>query len=136
MSGIERLTMSALAPLEALLGDDYPERLREMATCMYAQLLDEQDLQSLGRDRLAQMAAQLTNALSAELGGGNFYMHKAVAWRLSQRDRQLVNEFNGSNIPALAHRYRLTETRVRQILAAAKAEEFQRRQPPLFGLEP
>ncbi|WP_374432179.1 Mor transcription activator family protein [Ideonella dechloratans] len=136
MSGIERLTMSTLAPLEALLGDDYPERLREMATCMYAQLLDEQDLQSLGRDRLAQLAAQLTNALSAELGGGNFYMHKAVAWRLSQRDRQLVNEFNGSNIPALAHRYRLTETRVRQILAAAKAEEFQRRQPPLFGLEP
>ena len=136
MSGIERLTMSALAPLEALLGDDYPERLREMATCMYAQLLDEQDLQSLGRDRMAQLAAQLTNALSAELGGGNFYMHKAVAWRLSQRDRQLVNEFNGSNIPALAHRYRLTETRVRQILAAAKAEEFQRRQPPLFGLEP
>lgn len=136
MSGIERLTMSALAPLEALLGDDYPERLREMATCMYAQLLDEQDLQSLGRDRLAQLAAQLTNALSAELGGGNFYMHKAVAWRLSQRDRQLVNEFNGSNIPWLAHRYRLTETRVRQILAAAKAEEFQRRQPPLFGLEP
>lgn len=135
MSGIERLTMSALAPLEALLGDDYPERLREMATCMYAQLLDEQDLQGLGRDRLAQLAAQLTNALSAELGGGNFYMHKAVAWRLSQRDRQLVNEFNGSNIPALAHRYRLTETRVRQILAAAKAEEFQRRQPPLFGLE-
>jgi Mor family transcriptional regulator len=47
-----------------------------------------------------------------------------------------VDEFNGSNIPALAHRYRLTETRVRQILAAAKAEEFQRRQPPLFGAEP
>jgi len=136
MSGIERLTMSALAPLEALLGDDYPERLREMATCMFAQLLDEQDLQALGADRLAQLAAQLTNTLSAELGGGNFYMHKAVAWRLSQRDRQLVNEFNGSNIPALAHRYRLTETRVRQIRAAAKAEEFQRRQPPLFGLEP
>lgn len=129
---IERLTGRDLAPLEALVDEAYPERLRDMATCLFAHMLDEPEFAGLEPARVARLALDMTDSLSTELGGGNFYMHKGHRYRLSVRDRQMMREYRGNNIPELAVRYHLTETRIRQIVAAFEAEEFARRQPPLF----
>lgn len=131
---LERLTGRDLAPLEALIDADYPERLREMATCLFATLIEDPLSSALPRPALARLALDLTDQLSTELGGANFYMHKGHHYRLSLRDRQMMREYRGNNIPQLAAKYRLTETRVRQIVAAYEAEEFARRQPSLPGL--
>lgn len=122
---LHMVSAAELAPLDAVIDPDYPERLREMATVIYLALRD-QDPQTPPAD----MAVALTEALSIEMGGGSFYMHKGVEYRMTKRDRDVMREFNGRNIHLLARKYNLTEMRIRQIIAA----QFDRDQGKLPGI--
>lgn len=130
--GLATATAEQLAPLEAAFDSAYPERLRDVATCLYLQLLAER-LPGIAPPALAGIALRQTELLSQELGGGNFYMHKGTSYRLSVRDREMCGRFKGNNFPELARAYDLTEQRVRQIVAAWQREELERRQSPLFS---
>lgn len=125
------LTPEQRGPLEGLLPLEYPERLREMAMALYAELLELLPDHPGGAHHLAWVAFSQCERLSTELGGGNFYMHKGKAYRLTQRDREMMARYNGRNIPQLARHYGLTETRVRQIVDAYYREFQARRQPQL-----
>lgn len=131
-TSLAEVTPDVLAPLERLFDDAYPERLREIATCLFLELLDADGLaQLLGVPRLAQLALDQTERLSFDLGGESFYMHRGVRYRLSLRDRQIVDEFNGRNQHQLARQHGLSVMRIYQIIAAWREEEIARRQGQL-----
>lgn len=124
--GLEHLSAADLAPLERSFADDYPERLREMARVIFMEL----NAQDLSRPT-HELAIEITEAVSAEIGGSSFYMHKGHAYRLKQRDRQIAAEFNGQNLHLLARKYNRTEMRIRQILDACNRERVERDQGKL-----
>lgn len=128
-TSLAQVTPDVLAPLERLFDDAYPERLREIATCLFLELLDADGLATLlGVPRLAQLALDQTERLSFDLGGESFYMHRGTRYRLSLRDRQIVAEFNGRNQHQLARKHGLSVMRIYQIIAAWREEEIARRQ--------
>lgn len=126
------LSAAQLAPLESLFDESYPERLREVAACLYQRLIEAQSLQAAhGAERLALLALEQTELLSQELGGDSFYMHKGHAYRLAQRNRQIGEEYNGRNLDELVRKYDLCKVRIRQIVADWERRERARRQGAL-----
>jgi Mor family transcriptional regulator len=60
---------------------------------------------------------EATLQLSEYLGGTRFYFRKIDGLLMDKRDERIRKEFNGGNHVELARRYRLTETRIRDILS-------------------
>lgn len=128
---LEQVTAADLAPLEEVLDPEYPERLRDMATVIYIALQDH------GQDMPApELALALTEAVSLELGGGQFYMVKGFLHRkgLTKRDREIAQQSTGYNLHLLARKHNLTDMRIRQIVSAYKHEQFLARQDQLPGM--
>lgn len=121
-----------LAPVGLVLDPSYPESLREVTELLYLELVDaEPEAPAQARAlELARLALRQTERLSSELGGTNFYMHKATSYRLSPRNRAMCAEFRG-DYKILARRYKLTEQQVRNIVDAWQKEEFARKQNSL-----
>lgn len=140
-----RLTPAEAAVLESALPEGLTESMRELAWCLFEALalLDERagqprpdaawlaQLQGMTRMVLAQV-----QHLANEIGGRPMYLAKGISVHLSARDRQLCAEFRGNNYRDLAHKYNLTEMRVRQIVDTWQREQFNRRQGRLPGLDP
>lgn len=129
-----------LAPLEALFVPTYPQPLRDLATSMFMELIERNaDLpEHPGRaPRLAQLALALTNRLSLDFGGTNFYMHKAVSHHLTQRNWIMFGLFDNRRwtYKTLGHKYGLSEVQVRNIIQACLDEEVAKRQGRLPGLD-
>ena len=132
---LEQTSAEEIAPIEAVLDPAYPERLRDIATSLYLELIGQDELrQMMGLPRLAQLALALTERVSTDLGGSYFYMHKGTSYRLTSRDRAMCAKFNGRNYHQLAREHDLTEMRVRQIVNAWQLDAFSRRQGNL-GLD-
>ena len=131
------VTSEDLAPLEAVMDEAYPARLREVAEHLFLQLVDEEEQapDPARAQQLAEIAMRQTERLSLELGGGNFYMHKGVSFRLTPRNREMCAKFTGNNYDVLALQYNLSDMRVRQIIGEWQLEQFTRRQGTLPGLE-
>ncbi len=128
---LEQVTAADLAPLERVLDPEYPERLRDMCTVIFLALQDH------GQDTpAAELALALTEAVSLELGGGSFYMHKGFVFRqgLTKRDREIAEQARSNNLHILARRHGITEMRVRQIVDAYRQEQFLARQGQLPGM--
>ncbi|MOA58273.1 Mor transcription activator family protein [compost metagenome] len=53
--------------------------------------------------------------------------------KLSRRDRQIYDDFNGSNQSALARKYGVSLQWVYKIIKAVRKEEIARRQGDMFG---
>ncbi len=120
---LEELTAAEIEPLENLFHPKYPEKLRDVARTLFVGLLDLQQGQT--PLQAAHLALELTEGLSQELGGDQFYMHKGTRYRLTARDREIVAEYKGWNINELAKRHNLSDMRIRQIWAAHVAEQRQ-----------
>lgn len=130
--------------LEALLPEGLTETMREVALCLFMPLAlqDSRAGQCCPDDAwravltaMARAVLLQLDSLAAHMGGQPIYLAKGMAVGLNARDRRLCSEFRGNNYPELARRYRLTEMRVRQIVAAWQQEQFQARQAGLPGLE-
>ena len=128
---LEQVTAADLAPLERLLDPEYPDRLRDMCTVIYLALQDH------GQDIPAEeLALALTEAVSLELGGASFYLHKGFLFRkkLTARDREIAEQARHNNIHILARKHNITEMRVRQIVGEYRHEQFLARQDQLPGM--
>lgn len=136
MAKLQTLTVQDLAVLQALVPQDYPERLVEIATSLFAFLVDNPLAHGMTRQQQAALALGQTEGLRADHGGSMFYFPAAHSYQLTLRDRQMIREFTGNNIRQLAVKNGLSETRVRQIIAAWEAEDRERRQMKLPGLTP
>ncbi len=116
-----------------VLNDALPEGLHptlvEMAEQMFLALAEDAEaVQVLGKPRLAQIVADQVDRVALRCGGGQFYLPKGLALKLSQRDREIFDRFNGRNKRELAREYGVTEMRIDQIVAAVRRAEFERRQ--------
>lgn len=138
------MTTAELAVLESMLPEKMTDRMRDVAVCMFEALvlLDARAGQvAPGGDWLAQLQtwsaqvmAQMQH-IANEVGGEAIYFAKGLAMHVSARDRELYAKFNGHNHRELAKAYNITETRVRQIIAAIERERFLQRQGNLLDFD-
>ena len=141
MKASRHMTAAELAVLEAMLPEKMTEDMRSVAVCMFEALvlLDERSGQAVPCggwiEQLqvwsTQVMAQMQH-IANEVGGTAIYFAKGLAMHISSRDRELYARFNGHNHRELARMYNITETRVRQIIAAIERERFLARQNKLF----
>lgn len=142
----QRRYMSApeLAVLETALPEKMTEDMRAVAVCMFEAvvLMDGRCGQAApAGEWLAQLQAWAVQVMAqmqhiaAEVGGTAIYFAKGLAMHISTRDRELYARFNGHNHRELAKLYDITETRVRQIIAAIERERFLQRQGKLAGFD-
>lgn len=135
----EPIQAADLAPLEALFSSSYPQALRDLATSIFMGLLEQSANlpRHPGRShRLAQLALALTNRLSRDFGGTHFYINKAVAHHMTERNREMYALYDNKRwtYKKLGHKYGLTEVQVRNIITACLEEDIARRQGRLPGL--
>lgn len=114
-----------LAPLNAQLPGGMHPTHREMAEAVYLHLAeDEEAVQSLGLDRLAELAVGQVDRVAQLIGGCYFYMPKGIGIRLSARDREIAAAWRGNNGHVLARQYKVSEMRIGQILKKWRLEQF------------
>lgn len=140
-SAKRHMTGAELSVLEAMLPEKMTERMRDVAVCMFEALVlldDRAGQKAPGGDWLVQLQTWATQVLAQmqhianEVGGEAIYFAKGLAMQVSSRDRELYAKFNGHNHRELAKAYDITETRVRQIIAAIERERFLERQGSLL----
>ena len=134
------LTAEQLAPLEALFGASYPQTLREMATSVYAALLERASTlpEHPGRaQRLARLALDITNRLSRDFGGNGLYVPQAMTFHLTARNREMyaLHDNKRWTYKTLGKKYDLSESQVRNIIAACMEDELAERQHGLPGFD-
>lgn len=109
---------------------EYPEILADVVDDLTTRLADHVEPQSARK-----IAFEHAEYLRKHWGGQDLYIPKGVAWDLSERDRQMVKEFNGHNHDQLARKYNLTTVRVYQILKVAQREWLGKNQTDIFATE-
>lgn len=128
-----QVTLEDLAPLNAVLGADLPELLRETTEVLYLQLVDEEDAKPNAERcaRLAHIALAQMVRLSELIGGSQPYWPSAKNFELSKRNQQMCDEFRGDYI-AMARKYKMTERHARTIVDLWQKQRFMKRQGGLF----
>lgn len=123
------LTPEQIGPLEALMTGAFPDTWRDFARSHYLTLLALHAGRAPGE--LAAEAIELTRGIAQDLGGSQPYIPVGHFFAADAKAMRVVNGFTGDNHRELALRESITESRVRQILAAWRNEQFERRQASL-----
>lgn len=82
-----------------------------------------------------EIARDCAHDICAGHGGAFMYIPKDVEFELTKRDLEIFERFNGQNLHELVEEYKVTHTRIYQIVARVKAEEIRKRQSRLPGLD-
>lgn len=69
------------------------------------------------RDLVECIGIDAYKNLVKNFSGSNVYIPKTATLIAKRRNRQIYNEFNGSNIKQLAKSYNLSEIQIRRIIA-------------------
>lgn len=109
--------------------DRRAELLSDLATHTAA-IVQEYGLEA---DVAEQVGAALADFVADHWGGQIITIPKDHAFRLSQRDRLILGEFNGANHAELARRYKMAERSIYKLLARAIRRERDLMQGQLFG---
>jgi Mor family transcriptional regulator len=116
------------------LDAEYPEVLADIAREVHQRLMTHPKAK-LPHPVAAEVALQVAESVRKNIGGVSTYIPRGHMYEISVRDRKLWEEFKGDNYQELAHRYDMTEMRVRQIVARVAAAERAKRQQNLFEAE-
>ncbi len=118
-----------LALLDAGLPDDLNATLREVVGALFLHLVEDGELvDALGLDRLAEIAIGQMDRLSFDLGGASFYLPKGIGCKLSVRDREIGERYNGRNKHLLAREFGVSDMRIDQIYKRWRQAEMAKRQ--------
>ena len=107
-----------------------PELLVDLAEQCSQALREKAGLDHAQAD---QVAREVADRMAAHWGGQNIYFPMGLSYRLSQRDRQIYDEFTGANHSDLARKWGVSLQWVYKIVKTVGAEEIARRQGDLFG---
>ncbi len=107
-----------------------PELLVDLSL-QVAQALIE--LADLGADQANQLGREIADRMAGHWGGQNIYFPMGVSYRLSQRDRQIFDEFRGDNHAELARKFGVSLQWIYKIIKAVRREEIAARQRDLFA---
>jgi Mor family transcriptional regulator len=126
---LHELTPEQIGPLEALMTGAFPDTWRDFARSHFLTLLTLH----AGRApaELASEAVELTRGIAQDLGGSQPYIPVGHFFAADAKAMRVVSGFTGNNHRELATRENITESRVRQILAAWRNEQFERCQGTL-----
>jgi len=88
----------------------------------------------LASDLADQVGAAVADALADDFGGQVLSFPKDCAYRLSQRDRAILEAHRrGASLAELAHQYKITDRGLRMLLRRAESRDRDLRQQQLFG---
>ncbi|NPE59253.1 DNA-binding protein [Dickeya dadantii] len=83
-----------------------------------------------------EVAEQIGEAVASKMmqvwGGQNVYFPMGMAWKVSQRDRQIFTAFNGHNHHELARQFGCSLQWVYSVVKRVRKEELARMQGRLF----
>ncbi len=111
--------------MDNLAENKYPEVIVDLAA-KFTELFEKNGIAE--SKKLGWDTAILVNT---ELAGQQAYFPRRHL--VSQRDRQIYREYNGTNHAALAKKYDMTERQIYNIVARIRQEEFERNQLGLFS---
>lgn len=88
---------------------------------------------SLAPEAAEQVGREIADRMASHWGGQNIYFPMGLSYRLSQRDRQIYDEFNGHNHSELARKYGVSLQWIYKIIKTVRREDMARRQSDMFG---
>ena len=106
-----------------------PELLVDMAQHVSSALTE---LLGIASDKAEHVGQEIANRMAAHWGGQNIYFPMGLSYKLSQRDRLIYDEFNGSNHSELARKHGVSLQWIYKIIKTVRQEEIYRRQGGLF----
>lgn len=83
-----------------------------------------------------QIGEAVANRMMQVWGGQNVYFPMGLVWRVSMRDREIFNEFNGKNHHELARKFGVSVQWIYSVVKRVRKEELDRLQGKLFNDEP
>ena len=86
----------------------------------------------LDDDKADQVGREIADRMAAHWGGQNIYFPMGLSYKLSQRDRQIYDDFTGNNHSDLARKYGVSLQWIYKIVKTVLKEEMARRQGALF----
>ena len=86
----------------------------------------------LDKDKADQVGREIAERMASHWGGQNIYFPMGLSYKLSQRDRQIYDDFTGANHSELARKYGVSLQWIYKIVKTVRQEEMARRQGALF----
>lgn len=83
-----------------------------------------------------QIGEAVAHRMMQVWGGQNVYFPMGLVWRVSIRDREIFNEFNGKNHHKLARKFGVSVQWIYSVVKRVRKEELSRLQSKLFDDEP
>ncbi len=126
------LSSAQIAPLDALMGADWPETWRELATSQFVTLVSAPGAQTVDTMALARLAVALTLGIAQDLGGSQPYIPVGAMLAASAKARRAMELLDQrASYRQVADATGLTESRVRQIEAEWRRQQIAARQGSL-----
>ena len=110
-----------------------PELLVELAQHTSETVREIIDIEPAVADQIGQAVA---NRMMQVWGGQNVYFPMGMVWKVSQRDREIFQEFDGRNYHELARKFGVSLQWVYSVVKRVRKEELDRMQGKLFDGEP
>lgn len=107
-----------------------PELLTDLSAHVAATLVE---LASIDQDKADQLAREIADRMAAHWGGQNIYFPMGLSVKLSRRDQQIYDEFNGTNHSELARKFGVSLQWIYKIVKTVRQEEIARRQGDMFS---
>lgn len=107
-----------------------PELLVDLTEHVAAAL---SELVSMEDGTARHVAKEVADRMAAHWGGQNVYFPMGQAGKVSQRDRQIYEEFNGTNQSDLARKWGMSLQWIYKIVKAVRKDELARRQVDMFA---
>ena len=120
---LQHLTPAEIAPLDAMAGPGFPAMWYDMASSMYAWLVDA-PVAGLSNPDKAALSILLTMQIADAMGGEMHYLPKGRSWRGQALAEYVVAAFSGRNHCELAAETGVSESRIRQILDAERVRRM------------
>ena len=110
-----------------------PELLVELAQHTADTVREIIEIESALADQIGEAVA---NRMMQVWGGQNVYFPMGMVWKVSQRDRDIFQEFNGRNHHELARKFGVSVQWVYSVVKRVRKEELDRIQGKLFDEGP
>lgn len=107
-----------------------PELLIDLSEHVSTALVE---LAKLDQGKAEQLGHEIADRMAAHWGGQNIYFPMGLSMKLSKRDQQIFDEFNGTNHSELARKYHVSLQWIYKIVKTVAQEELARRQSDLFN---
>ncbi|MFC3113825.1 Mor transcription activator family protein [Rodentibacter caecimuris] len=108
-----------------------PEILADLAK--HSEVKIKQHIAGIDPSLAQQISIEIAGKIAESWGGEVIYIPRNLILLLSERDRKIFNEFNGSNHRELARKYNCSMQWIYQIVKRVTKEEIARRQFDMFG---